>query len=238
MILRFPLLFSLCLLLASPVLAEEKPTYNRINLSAEASTEVENDTLVAVLFIEHQAQTAADAAEVVNAAIGWGVEKARSTEKIKVRTLEYNTNPVYTQRPLKSMSRDFTPTISGWRVSQSMRVESTDADTLSELITELQERLGIRSIGYQVSKPLRETTESALIEEAILAFQLRAGQIAKSFGHENYKLVQVNINTSGVRPPMPYARGMAMEMASKAPVAIEAGSSTLQVNINGTIELE
>jgi predicted secreted protein len=235
--LRSTLLLLLCLVLASPVLADEK-TYNRINLSAEASTDVENDTLVAVLYIEEQARTAAEAAETVNAAIGWGVSKAKSVDNVKVRTLDYSTSPVYTQRPVKSGNRDFTPRIAAWRVSQSMRVESTDADALSELITELQERLGIRSIGYQVSKPLREATEAVLIDEAILAFQLRAQQIAKAFGHDNYKLVQVSINTSGARPPMPYARGMAMEMAAKAPVAIEAGSSSLQVTINGSIELE
>jgi len=224
------------LLLLSPAFADEDAVYNHVSISAEASADVENDTLVAELFIEHQAKTAAEAAEVVNAAIDWGVKKAQSVEGIKVRNLEYSTSPVYSKA--RKAGEVYTPQIMEWRVSQAIRVESTDADALSELITALQARLAIRQIGYEVSKALREATESVLIDEAILAFQQRAGQVAKGFGHEGYKLVKVNINSGSIRPPVPYARGMAMEAAAAAPVAIEAGTSTLKINVNGTIELE
>mgnify|MGYP000676984324 CR=1 FL=1 len=70
------------------------------------------------------------------------------------------------------------------------------------------------------------------------AFQQRAGQVAKGFGHEGYKLVKININSSNMRPPVPYARSVTMEAAAAAPVAIEAGTSTLKINVNGTIELK
>ena len=224
------------LFLLSPAFADEDTVYNQVSISAEASADVENDTLVAELFIEHQAKTAAEAAEVVNAAIDWGVKQAQSVDGVKVRTLEYNTTPVYSKT--RSASDVYTPQIMEWRVSQAMRVESTDADALSELITGLQQRLAIRQIGYEVSKALREATESVLIDEAILAFQQRAGQVARGFGHDGYKLVKVNINSGGMRPPVPYARSMAMEEAAPAPVAIEAGTSTLKINVNGTVELK
>ena len=229
------LIMILMLFMAQPLFAEETPVYDRVNLSAEASTEVENDTLVAELYLEHQAKTAAEAAQVINSAISWGIEKARSIENTKVRTLDYTTTPVYSTT--KSSGQVHTPKIMAWRVSQAMRVESTDTDQLSKLITDLQERLAIRHIGYQVSKSLREITETALIDQAIIAFQNRADQIAGAFGREKYSLVQVNISTSGTRPPVPDVRSMAMEMARSAPVAVEAGSSTLKASINGTIEL-
>ena len=224
------------LFLLSPAFADEDAVYNQVSISAEASADVENDTLVAELFIEHQAKTAAEAAEVVNAAIDWGVKQAQSIEGVKVRTLEYSTAPVYSKA--REAGEVYTPQIMEWRVSQAMRVESTDADALSELITGLQQRLAIRQIGYEVSKALREATESVLIDEAILAFQQRAGQVARGFGHDGYKLVKVNINSGGMRPPVPYARSMAMEAAAPAPVAIEAGTSTLKINVNGTVELK
>jgi predicted secreted protein len=120
-----------------------------------------------------------------------------------------------------------------------MRVESTDADVLSELITGLQEKLAIRQVGYEVSEALREATESVLIDEAIRAYQQRAQQVAKAFGHDDFRLVKVNINSGGMRPPVPYqARSMAMEAAAAAPVAIDAGTSTLKISVNGTIELQ
>ncbi len=223
------------LFLLSPAFADEDTVYNHISISAEAEAEVENDTLVAELYIEHQAKTAAEAAEVVNTAIDRGVKQAQAVEGVKVRTLEYNTTPVYSTA--RNSSEVYTPQIMEWRVSQAMRVESTDAEALSKLVTALQEDLAIRQIGYEVSKALREATESVLIDEAIRAFQQRAGQVSKGFGHDGYKLVKVNINTGGMRPPVPYARSMAMEAAAAAPVAIEAGTSTLKININGTIEL-
>jgi predicted secreted protein len=225
------------LFLLSSAFADEDAVYNHVSISAEASADVENDTLVAELFIEHQAKTAAGAAEVVNAAIDWGVKKAQTVEGVKVRTLEYNTTPVYSKT--RSASDVYTPQIMEWRVSQAMRLESTDADALSELVTSLQEKLAIRQIGYEVSKALRDATESVLIDEAIQAFQQRAQQVSKGFGHDGYKLVKVNINSVGMRPPVPYARSMAMEAAAAAPpVAIEAGTSNLKINVNGTIELQ
>lgn len=224
------------LFLLSPAFADEDTVYNHVSISAEASADVENDTLVAELYIEHQAKTAAEAAEVVNAAIDWGVKQAQAVEGVKVRTLEYNTSPVYSKA--RKAGEVYTPQIMEWRVSQAMRVESTDADALSELITGLQQRLAIRQIGYEVSKALREATESVLIDEAIQAFQQRSRQVAKGFGHDGYRLVKVNINSGSFRPPVPYARSMAMEAAAAAPVAIEAGTSTLKINVNGTIELQ
>ncbi|MGD9356234.1 MAG: SIMPL domain-containing protein [Chromatiales bacterium] len=225
------------LLLLSPAFADEESVYNRVSISAEASAEVENDTLFAELYIEHQAKTAAGAAEVVNAAIEWGLGQAQSVKGIKVRTLEYNTTPVYSKA--RKAGEVYTPQIMEWRVSQAMRVESTDADALSELITGLQEKLAIRQIGYEVSEALREATESVLIDEAIRAYQQRAQQVAKAFGHDDFRLVKVNINSGGMRPPVPYqARSMAMEAAAAAPVAIDAGTSTLKINVNGTIELQ
>jgi predicted secreted protein len=225
------------LFLLSPAFADEDTVYNQVSISAEASADVENDTLVAELFIEHQAKTAAEAAEVVNAAIDWGVKQAQSVDGVKVRTLEYNTTPVYSKT--RSASDVYTPQIMEWRVSQAMRVESTDADVLSELITGLQEKLAIRQVGYEVSEALREATESVLIDEAIRAYQQRAQQVAKAFGHDDFRLVKVNINSGGMRPPVPYqARSMAMEAAAAAPVAIDAGTSTLKISVNGTIELQ
>ena len=125
---RLSLLFLLGLLATSAAMAGEEPRYNQVELSIEASAEVDNDTLVAELYIQHQAKTAAEAAERVNAAIGWGVGKAKAVDTVEVRTLDYTTNPVYSQRPRSSGGEPFTPEITAWRVSQAMRLQSTDAD--------------------------------------------------------------------------------------------------------------
>ena len=52
-----------------------------------------------------------------------------------------------------------------------------------------------------------------------------------------YRLVEMNINTTGHTPRPPQVRAMAMETQSAAPV-LEAGTQRVEVRINGTIELK
>ena len=226
---RLITLFFSALLFVSPAIADDDDEiYNRVHLSADASTDIENDQLVAELYAQEQASTAAAAASSVNEAINWGVTTAKAVEGIKVRTLEYRTQPVYQKNR-----------IDGWRASQAIRLESKDAEKLGKLISQLQEKLALRNLGYEVSKEKREAVTSSLIDDAIAAFRTRAMQVAKAFGHDEFKLVQVNINTGHHRPPVPVFRGAMAEMASAdaMPAAIEAGTSTLNVSVSGTIEL-
>lgn len=214
------------LILISPAIADDDETYNRIQLSAEASSDIENDLLVAELYIEKQSATAAEASNSVNEAIQWGVKTAKAVDGIKVRTLEYRTYPVYQKTR-----------IDGWRASQAIRLESKDSEKLGELISTLQKKLALRNLGYEVSKAKQEEVKTQLIDEAVTAFRKRASQIAKAFGHDDFKLVQANINTGYNHPPTPVYRGKMMAMAEAAPAAIEAGTSTIQVSVNGSVEL-
>ena len=89
-----------------PVHADDTPlTYDRVQLSGSATSEVANDTLVAVLYVQREGQSAAPLAAEVNAAIAWGLEQARKAEGVKLQTLGYQTQPVYQNNR-----------ISGWRV--------------------------------------------------------------------------------------------------------------------------
>lgn len=207
--------------------AETSDAYNRVRLSAEAAQEIENDLLVAELYAEFQAGNAAHAAKEVNKAINWAVDEAKKIDGIEVRTLDYRTSAVYDKTRIK-----------GWRASQSLHLESGDSEKLGELIAVLQEKLAMRNLGYQVSRSAKDAALKKLTDEAILAFRQRARQSASAFGFEDFRIVDVSINTGNVPPPVPYLRGNMMAMEAKAaPAAIEAGSSTLTVSVSGTIEL-
>ena len=67
----------------------------------------------------------------------------------------------------------------------------------------------------------------------------RAQQVVKKLGHKNYKIVDINISTSGARgvPPQYQMRAMVMDAAESAPV-ISAGEQTVSVTVSGNIELE
>jgi predicted secreted protein len=213
-------------LLSPTVVADEPPlTYDRVSLSAGASAEIENDELTAILFAQREGPQVAALANEVNRSVRWGVERTRQISGVKVQTTDYHTNPVYRDGKL-----------TGWRVRQSLRLESRDAPQLSGLIGELQERLRVQSIGYGLSEQRRKTAEDELVVQAISAFQERAKLVTKQLGRPGYRLVSMDVNTNSQLPRPLGISARAME-AAVAPPVLEAGTATVRVTVTGTIEL-
>ena len=225
-----PLCLALMLSTAPPLFAhQDELPYNRVNLNESAMTEIDNDLLVTVLFAQAEGRDAAAPADEVNRKIDWAVNLAKSHTAIKVQTLSYSTQPVYSKSNIR-----------GWRVNQSLRLESRDSRLLGDLIGKLQEQLQVKSIGYQVSDEQRRKYLDTLTTEALQRFSARAAHIAKSLGRSGFRIVRLHIN-DGQNRPMPMARGMMLESAkadmSVAPARIEAGTQQMTVSVNGEIEL-
>lgn len=225
----FPILALMLALFAGNGFAHsETPQYNRVSLNESAQTEVDNDLLVAVLFAQAEGKDAATPADEVNRIMDWAVNLAKSHPEVKVQTLGYHSNAIYK----KSVIR-------GWRVNQSLRLESRDSRLLGDLIAKLQEKLKVQSIGYRVSDEQRRKHLDGLTAEALARFQARAAHIAKSLGRSGFRVVRLNINDNR-QNPMPVARGMRMEASadqSVAPARIEAGTRKMTISVNGEIEL-
>ncbi|MGB5562476.1 MAG: SIMPL domain-containing protein [Sedimenticolaceae bacterium] len=202
--------------------------YNRVSLNESAQIEVDNDLLVVVMFAQAEGRDAAAPADEVNRRMDWAVNMAKSHPKVKVQTLGYQTSPLYNKS-----------TIRGWRVNQSLRLESRDGRLLGDLVGRLQEQLQVQSIAYQVSEGQRREQLDGLTAQALARFQDRAAHIAKTLGRSGYRVVRININ-DGRHSPMPIARGMMMEASADvavAPPRLEAGTQQMSVSINGEIEL-
>jgi len=218
----------LALFTGSVLAHQDPPQYNRVNLNESANTEVENDLLVAVLFAQAEGGDAAAPADEVNRLVEWAVNVATSHPEVKVQTLGYRSSAMYGKNSIR-----------GWRVNQSLRLESRDSRVLGDLIAQLQQQLQVQSIGYQVSEEERRRHLDGLTAEALSRFQARAEHIARSLGHSGYRVVRLNINDSR-HNPMPVARGMMMETSadrSVAPARIEAGTQQMTISVNGEIEL-
>lgn len=215
--------------LASPLLAhQEAQPYNRVSLNESAMTEVDNDLLVVVLFAQAEGRDAATPADEVNRLMDWAVTMAKTHPEVKVQTLAYRTNAIYNKN-----------TIRGWRVNQSLRLESRDSRLLGDLVAQLQEKLKVQSIGYQISDTQRRSQLDGLTDQALQRFNDRARKIAKSMGRSGFRIVRINIS-DGHHSPAPMARGMMMEARadfSPAPATIEAGTQQMTVSVNGEIEL-
>lgn len=223
------LLATLTMTLAPVAGAAEPLRYNRVSLNESARTQVDNDLLVAVLTAQAEGRDTATPADTVNQQMDWALSMAESATDIKVQTLGYNTHAIYSKNKVR-----------GWRVSQSVRLESRDSRELGDLIARLQEQLRVQSLGYQISEAQRRRHVDRLTQTALARFRTRAAAIAKAMGRSSFRLVQIHIN-DGQRHAMPVARSAMMESAkadfSVAPARIEAGTQTLTVSINGEIEL-
>ncbi|NOX76725.1 MAG: SIMPL domain-containing protein [Gammaproteobacteria bacterium] len=238
LILRLPRLslFSVCLcfcmasLLPAVAIAsggDEDTHYDRISLLATASDSVDNDILETTLSVYREGNNPSVLSEEVNSAIQWAVGEAKKISGVTVQTMGYRTYPVYQQQRL-----------SAWRVRQSLRLESKDTAALSQLIGQLQERLAVEQVRYRISAQRRNAVEESLIAEAITLFEQRAKLVAKQMGRRRYRVVQMNINTSGA-PMQRMARAeISMMTDVRTPPKFEAGAQTVMVSINGTIELQ
>ena len=204
-----------------------KTHYDRIHLSVNATAQLENDTMVATLFAQEEGSRAAELSAVVNQRIRNALELVKKHPQIKHQTNAYSSNPVYNNNK-----------ITGWRVSQSLRLESTDMTLMSDVLGKLQADLALQSMQFAVSPASKNRQDEILIDEALEAFSKRAQQVVKKLERRNYKIVDINISTSGARGVRPQYQMRAMAMDAESSPAVSAGEQAVTVTVSGNIELE
>ena len=219
-------LFAVILLTSYSVHAHESvKSYNQISLEATASADVDNDTMIVSLYAQEEGPKAATLSNKVNEKVNWALQKIKQHKDVKVETESYSTNPVYNKNQIVA-----------WRVKQSLRLESTNMPLMSEVLGDLQQRLKLGGISFDVSRDKREQETRSLIDQALSAYNKRATQIANKLQSNSYKIVTMHVSTS-TNPVQPRYRMMA-EASSVVSPKLEAGDKTLSVRVNGTIELE
>jgi predicted secreted protein len=224
---RCALLAGLLLICTEPLTAAETPHYNQIHLQAQSSMTVGNDHMEALLSVFGEGSDTAKLTEQINSTMSWALKTAKQYPKVSVSSGQYQTYPVFGKDTLKR-----------WRATQEVSLESADTDALVQLLGALQQHLQVNSIRFSVSPPQRAKTEDQLIDQALAAFQARAERVRKNLGAKSYRIVDLNVGSSGgTIPPYPMMRTQAMESSATAP-AVESGTSQLTVNAEGTIELQ
>ncbi len=224
-------------LLSSAVLARvqaqpvESLNYQIINLQAEASREVSNDEMQAILFIEKSNRQPAELAAQMNQLMSQAIQTARKYPQVKVKTGSQSTYPIYDtdNRKLKE-----------WRGRAEIQINSQDFKAASQLISELQQNFQTESISFSVSDQQRKTIENELMIEASKNFQQRAQAVSKAWNKNQYTLVNLNLNTNNYFP-QPMVRSSMSKLASAEAMPVQdmsAGESKISVNANGSIQLK
>jgi predicted secreted protein len=199
-----------------------------VRLQAEASREVDNDQMVAVLAAEAQGANPAELAESVNRSMAEALKAAGQVRGVRARSGNYQTSRRYGREGRAE----------GWQVSQELRLEASDLAAAAQLVGRLQQTLVVRSMAVRLSPAARRAAEDALVAEAIAAFHARAEIVRQSMKASAYHVRELTVATApgpGPRPLMMEQRAM---QAAPAPVALEAGQSQITVSASGSIQLE
>ena len=220
------------LLTSTAVLASEQ-VYNQISLRAEAHQDVAHDQMQVTLYTEEQDTDAARLANTITQTLNHALQMARQHSEISVKMGSRRSYPVHDSKGQK---------ITAWRERAEVRLESTDFPRLSSLTGELLQTLKMANMQFSIAPKTRISSEDQLLKDAISAFQSRAKLVSKAFGSTNYKVVNLNLNSSGFAPPPMYARSAKMlssTMSDESAVIpeIEAGSSQVSIIADGVIEI-
>ncbi|WP_459206653.1 SIMPL domain-containing protein [Pseudomonas sp. MLB6B] len=221
------------LLASLPALAADEPRYNQVSLRAEVSKEVARDLMVVTLYTEAQDNDPGKLAKQVTDVMNKAVQQARTVQDVKISQGSRNSYPVYDNKGQK---------INGWRERAELRLESADFPALSKLTGELLQDLKMGGMDFSIAPATRKTSEDALLKEAVDAFKARAQLATEALGGSGYKVVNLNLNSSGY--PRPYLRSapMAMKAMSTDEAApspdVEAGTSEVSMNADGMIEIQ
>ncbi len=202
--------------------------YNLVRLDASATADVQNDQMRVDLVVEHNSRDAGSLPELVNADMRWALDAAAKRPAVRAQTGEYSTQPEYASTR-----------IVGWRAIQELRLEGEDFAAVSALVTELQQKLQVRSMSFLPTRPTRLKAEGELTKQALKAFADKAQLIAEAMGAKSYEVVDLNVGSAP--EAVMYRRDlgvMAMSAdAAPAPVAVQSGTATITVNVNGQIQL-
>jgi len=202
--------------------------FNLATIAAQAEREVANDTLTAVMAVDSEGSDPVALADAANRAMRDALKLAQAYRGVKARSLNYQTWPVYDKARIVR-----------WRVRQELRLESREFAQATELIGKLQSTLVVSSLAVGLSSEARKQAENALIVEALAAFHERAEIVRDAQKAKGYRVKDLQINAGGGAQPRMYAAQRAgVAPATVAPPSVEPGASTIQVNVNGTVQLQ
>ncbi|MHA3903863.1 SIMPL domain-containing protein [Castellaniella sp. WN] len=229
---RKQLLAGLSLVLASmalPVLAHEgEPAEPRASLSAEASSEVAQDTVEITLAAELSGVSQTEVAEALNQRLDSVMKQAKGHQGIEARSGSYRIWPT-TDRDGK---------IAEWRGQAEILLESRDFSAASKLAASLGDRMPIAGLSFSVSRERRAAEERKLLVQAVEAFKARAQALTQALGFAGYRFRTVDLGGQGAAPPAPMPRMMMGAMAAdKAAAPVEGGRERVSVSVRGTIVL-
>lgn len=229
-----PAVMALGLLVVAPAHAQGVAPVpaNVVNISASGFMEVQQDWLSMSLNTTREGPDAVTVQNQLKQALDAALAVARASAKpqqLEVRTGQFSLHPRYGSNGK----------INGWQGSTELVLEGRDFALISTTAGKIQ-TLTMGNMGFSLSREARQKLEADVQALAIERFKQRASDVAKGFGFAGYSLREVAVSSADQegRPIQP--RMMAMEAKaamSDAAVPVEAGKSTVNVTVSGSVQL-
>ncbi|MEO6625644.1 MAG: SIMPL domain-containing protein [Burkholderiaceae bacterium] len=204
---------------------------NVIQLSANASLDVQQDLLSLAMSTTREGPDAATVQNQLKVALDAALaeaKKAAQPGQLDVRTGYFSLYPRY--------GRD--GKITGWQGTAELVLEGRDFARISTTAAKVP-TLTVSGVSFSLSREQRAKVEGEVQDTAIERFKTRAGEIAKSFGFTGYSLREVSVNAND-QGPTQRPRTMALDAkaaASDMGVPLEAGKTAVVVTVSGSVQL-
>ena len=218
-------------LLAQPMVMQRETLQNVAQLSASGTVEVQQDLLMIAMntsasgadanLVQTQLKQALDAALAI-------ARPAVLPGQLDLRTGNFSLYPRY--------GKD--GKINGWQGTTELVLEGRDFTRITTTAGKIQS-LTMGNVSFALSREQRTKVEAEAQTLAIDRFKAKALEVSKSFGFSSYTLREVSINAND-QSFQPRPRAMAVQAKSEmsdSPVSVEAGKSTVLVNVNGSVQM-
>ncbi len=208
------------------------PLQNVAQISASGSVDVQQDLLSIALNTTASGADANGVQAQLKQALDTALAQAKQAAlpgQMDVRTGNFSLYPRY--------GKD--SKINGWQGSAELVLEGRDFARITTTAGKIQ-TLTLGNVSFSLSREQRAKVESDAQTLAIERFKAKAGEVAKGFGFAGYTLreVSVNANDQGYTPrPRVMAMQAKSDMADSS-VPVEAGKSTVQVTVSGSVQMK
>jgi len=207
------------------------PPQNVLQLTASGSVEVQQDMLSMTLTTTRDATDAATVQSQLKAAVDAALAEAKKNAQpgqLDVHTGNFSLSPRYTREGK----------INGWQGSAELVVEGRDFPRITQTAGRIT-TLSVGNVGFALSREQRARSETEAQTIAIENFKQKATELAKGFGFGGYTLREVSVNANDSGPIRPRAMAaQAKSFSADAPVPVEAGKTSVVVNVSGSVQLK
>ncbi|CAA2104535.1 SIMPL domain-containing protein [Variovorax paradoxus] len=204
---------------------------NVLQLMAAGAVEVQQDLLSMTLTTTRDAADAATVQAQLKTALDAALAEAKKSAQpgqLDVRTGNFSLSPRYTKDGK----------INGWQGSTELVLEGRDFPRITQAAGRVT-TLTVGTVGFGLSREQRAKTEAEAQNIAIDNFKQKAGELAKGFGFSGYTLREVSVNANDAGPIRPRMMAMqAKSFSSDSAVPVEAGKTSVVVNVSGSVQLK